>query len=60
MSEKNNPVDLKDDAPEEGILYHGNKIPKGLRWIYAAFGIWALFYLTKYVMPDLLTWLKAH
>ncbi len=48
------------EAPEEAIVYQGNKIPKMLRWIYLAFAVWGTVYGIKYLLPNLLLWLKPH
>ena len=50
-----------DKKNEEEILYQGNAIPKILRWVYLAFGVWATAYLVKNLVPDLLVWVqKTH
>lgn len=48
-----------DLDPEKADLYQGNKIPKMLRWAYAAFAIWAATYVIKYLVPNLLVWLRS-
>lgn len=46
------------EAPKGEKVYLGNTVPKLLRWVYAAFIGWAVFYVVKYLVPDLSTWLK--
>jgi hypothetical protein len=49
-----------EDKPEtEGkSVYLGNAVPKFLRLAYVAFAVWALGYLAKFLVPDLMQWLK--
>ena len=48
----------KTEEAEERSVYLGNSVPKVLRWIYAAFLAWMVVYLAKYMVPDLIQWLK--
>ncbi|HEX5037875.1 MAG TPA: hypothetical protein VFX30_12015 [bacterium] len=39
-------------------VYLGNAVPKLLRLSYAAFALWALSYVVRFLVPDLVQWLK--
>lgn len=39
-------------------VYLGNAVPKFLRWAYVAFALWALSYVARFLVPDLIRWLK--
>ena len=48
----------KTETGEGGSVYLGNAVPKFLRVTYVAFAVWAVFYIVKNLVPDLMQWLK--
>lgn len=57
LSERNRRIKMKDE--EIKIEYrHDGKIPIGIWIVWGGFGIWAVYYLLKYALPDFLIWMK--
>ncbi len=54
----NGPSTNESKEEQDEILYQGNVIPKVLKGVYALFTIFALSYVVKYLIPDLMVWLK--
>lgn len=50
-------MEHKNEKDEE-ILYQGNHVPKAFKFVYFAFGAWAIIYMVQYLFPDLMMWLK--
>ncbi|QQR79940.1 MAG: hypothetical protein IPJ69_11430 [Deltaproteobacteria bacterium] len=47
-----------DNEPEGEILYQGNAVPKVLRVAYGVFIVFLTVYVSKFLIPDLVGWLK--
>lgn len=39
-------------------VYLGNAVPKFLRFTYVVFAVWAAIYVVRFLVPDLLQWIK--
>ncbi len=51
-------MDEKKVSEKDFQKYVGWKIPAALKYIWIILIVWAVVYIVKYVVPDLLIWLN--